>query len=147
MNGTSDALKASVIKYCSAIGADPLLVQGAGGNVSWKDGDTLWVKASGAWLAEADKKDIFVPVDLKHLRVAIESGDFSVIPKLCGESTLRPSIETLLHALMPHRIVVHLHTIEILAHLVRDNCQTALLSLLDSSIHWTVVDYKSLGQS
>ena len=35
------------------IGADPLLIQGPGGNTSFKSGDELWVKASGAWLAEA----------------------------------------------------------------------------------------------
>ena len=145
MNSITDTLKTSVIEYCATIGADPLLVQGAGGNVSWKDGETLWVKASGTWLAEAAEKDIFVPVDLHHLRIAIESGDFSVTPRLSGESALRPSIETLLHALMPHRFVVHLHAIEILAHLVRANCQTDFQSLIDASIHWTIVNYYKPG--
>lgn len=145
MNGITDTLKTSVIEYCSTLGADPLLVQGAGGNVSWKNGDTLWVKASGTWLAEAAEKDIFVPVDLQHLRTAIESGDFSVTPRLCGESVLRPSIETLLHALMPHRVVVHLHAIEILAHLVRDSSQTDFQSLLGTSVHWAMVDYHKPG--
>jgi rhamnose utilization protein RhaD (predicted bifunctional aldolase and dehydrogenase) len=145
MNSITNTLKASVIDYCSTIGADPLLVQGAGGNVSWKDGDTLWVKASGTWLAEAAKKDIFVPIDLAHLRTAIESDDFAVTPRLCGESTLRPSIETLLHALMPHQVVIHLHAIEVLAHLVRDNQQSDFQSLLDTSIHWTTVDYYKPG--
>lgn len=147
MNNITDNLKFSVIEYCSTIGANPLLVQGAGGNVSWKDGDTLWIKASGTWLAEADKKDIFVPVDLPHLRGAIENGDFSVAPRLREESLLRPSIETLLHALMPHRVVVHLHAIEILAHLVRDNYQTDFQSLLDASIHWTTVGYHKPGDA
>ena len=145
MNSITDTLKASVIEYCSTIGADPLLVQGAGGNVSWKDKDTLWVKASGTWLAEAAEKDIFVPVDLPHLQAAIENGDFSVTPRLRGESVLRPSIETLLHALMPHRVVVHLHAIEILAHLVRDNCQTDFQSLLDDFTSWAMVDYYKPG--
>lgn len=146
MNSITDTLKSSIIEYCSIIGADPLLVQGAGGNVSWKDGDTLWVKASGTWLAEAAEKDIFVPVDLAHARIAIESGNFSVTPKLRRESALRPSIETLLHALMPHRVVVHLHAIEILAHLVRVNCQADLQTLLDdSAIHWTMVGYHKPG--
>jgi rhamnose utilization protein RhaD (predicted bifunctional aldolase and dehydrogenase) len=145
MNGISDTLRTSVIEYCSTIGSDPLLVQGAGGNVSWKEEDTLWVKASGTWLAEAAEKDIFVPVDLPHLRTAIESGDFSITPRLRGESALRPSIETLLHALMPHRVVVHLHAIEILAHLVRVNCQTDFLSRLDPGIKWTMVDYHKPG--
>lgn len=146
MNSINDTLKACVIEYCSMIGADSLLVQGAGGNVSWKEGDRLWVKASGTWLAEAAEKDIFVPVDLPHLNTAIESGNFSVTPKLLGESVLRPSIETLLHALMPHRVVVHLHTIEILAHLVRDNCHKDFEALLDASIHWTIVDYHKPGE-
>lgn len=35
MNSITDTLKASIIEYYSTIGADPLLVQGAGGNVSW----------------------------------------------------------------------------------------------------------------
>lgn len=145
MKSMTDTLKTAVIEYCSGIGSDPLLVQGAGGNVSWKDGATLWVKASGTWLAEAAEKDIFVAVDLPHLRSAIDSGDFAVTPKLREESVLRPSIETLLHALMPQRVVVHLHAIEILAYLVRANCRTELESLLDASIHWTLVDYHKPG--
>ena len=55
-------LSESVIDFCSDIGGDAFLVQGAGGNVSWKDGDTLWVKASGTWLSEAKYKEIFLPV-------------------------------------------------------------------------------------
>ena len=147
MSQTLDAVRASIIQYCSIVGADPLLVQGTGGNVSWKDGDTLWVKASGAWLAEAARKDVFVPVDLSHLRIAIESGDFSVIPRPCAGTTRRPSIETLLHALMPQRVVVHLHAVEILTHLVRDNCLTDFQTLIDSSVHWGMVDYHKPGAS
>ena len=145
MNSITDTLKASVISYCSTIGKDPLLVQGAGGNVSWKENDTLWIKASGTWLAQAAEKDIFVPVDLPYLHTAIESCDFSVTPRVVGESALRPSIETLLHALMPHRVVVHLHAIEILAHLVRDNCEPDFQSLLGASVHWTMVGYHKPG--
>lgn len=145
MNAISDLLKTSVLEYCVTIGADPLLVQGAGGNVSWKDDDILWVKASGTWLAEAMEKDIFVPLDLPHLLNALDCGNFSVVPRLHGESLFRPSIETLLHALMPQRIVVHLHAIEVLAHLVHDNFQADFQSLLDESTPWTVVDYYKPG--
>ena len=31
-------------------------------NVSWKDEDTLWVKASGTQLSDAKDLDIFVPI-------------------------------------------------------------------------------------
>lgn len=138
-------LRASVIDYCAAIGTDPLLVQGAGGNVSWKDDDTLWIKASGTWLAEAADEDIFVPVDLPHLRAALDDGDFDAAPKLRGESPRRPSIETSLHGLMRHRVVIHLHALEALAHLVRDDCEAALQSLLGAAFSWVVVDYHKPG--
>ena len=57
-------MKKLISNFCQRIGADPLLVQGAGGNVSWKEGDDLWVKASGTWLADAVSQDIFIPVSL-----------------------------------------------------------------------------------
>jgi rhamnose utilization protein RhaD (predicted bifunctional aldolase and dehydrogenase) len=138
-------LKSSVTGYCASIGADRLLVQGAGGNVSWKDADTLWVKASGAWLEDAADKDIFAPVDLAHLRNAFDRGDFTVVPKLRGTSQLRPSIETLLHGLMPQPVVAHLHAVEVLAHMVRADCETDIRSLLGDSLAWTVVDYHTPG--
>jgi rhamnose utilization protein RhaD (predicted bifunctional aldolase and dehydrogenase) len=134
-----------VKEFCALIGKDSLLVQGAGGNVSWKDGNVLWVKASGTWLAEANTKDIFVAVDLAHLREAIANKAFSETPKVVGDSNLRPSIETFLHALMPQRVVVHLHAIEVLAHLVHDNFQIDFQSSLDESIPWAVVDYYKPG--
>ena len=139
-------LKLSVIDYCNKIGGNPLLVQGAGGNVSWKEENTLWIKASGTWLAEASKKDIFVPVDLIHLQKALNENNFNVVPKLLTNSLLKPSIETTLHALMPQKIVVHLHAIEALAHLVCDNCQENFQSLIGEFITpWTIVDYHKPG--
>jgi rhamnose utilization protein RhaD (predicted bifunctional aldolase and dehydrogenase) len=92
-------------------------------------------------------KDIFVPVDLMVLREAIDNGDFSVVPTMKCESTLKPSIETILHALMPHPIVVHLHAIEVLAHLVRVNCEHGLSDLIDDKLTWCIVDYYRPGAS
>ena len=138
-------LKSSVIQFCADIGGDPLLVQGAGGNVSWKDGETLWVKASGTWLSDAATDNIFVPVDLNDLQKAIDIGNFSVTPTLISDSDLKPSIETLLHALMPHPVVVHLHAIEILAYLVRRNCEEELASLLGNKVPSVIVDYFKPG--
>ena len=142
---TTKSRKESVIDYCAHIGADPMLVQGAGGNVSWKDGETLWVKASGTWLADAARKEIFVPVDLNHLRRVIAAGDFNVSPRVFGGSNLRPSIETLLHALMPHRVVVHLHAVEVLARLVRCNSEAEISSLVGESLRWLSVGYFKPG--
>ena len=46
-------LKKKISKFCAQIGKRSLLVQGAGGNVSFKDNDVLWIKASGFWLSQS----------------------------------------------------------------------------------------------
>lgn len=145
MKGLKPSPRSAIVDFCARAGADPLLVQGAGGNVSWKEDEVLWIKASGTWLAEAGRKDIFVPVDLAHLRNAIESGDFSASPKAIGNPDLRPSIETMLHALMPHPVVVHLHAVEVLAHLVRTECLAGLQQALGDRLVWTSVPYRRPG--
>ena len=45
-----------------------MLVQGAGGNTSYKNGNKMWIKASGKWLANATHENIFVLVDLDRIR-------------------------------------------------------------------------------
>ena len=145
INITIKNTEKQIKNFCARVGSDPLLVQGAGGNTSWKVGSTLWVKASGTWLAEAAEKDIFIPVDLPHLQLAISNHDFSVIPQVKHGSNFRPSIETLLHALMPHKIVVHLHAIEILAHLVRDNPEEFFKKVFEHTPGWVCVDYFKPG--
>lgn len=145
MNYSDKDTGEEVKNYCAKIGADPLLVQGAGGNASWKEGDILWVKASGKWLANSLKEDIFVPVDLADLSHEIEKGNYSTTAKIANASNLRASIETTLHALMPHRIVLHLHSVEILAHLVRENLDSYIYDLLDDSISFEVLTYFKPG--
>jgi len=138
-------IEKKVKAFCAQIGADPLLVQGAGGNVSWKDGDTLWIKASGTWLAEAELKEIFVSVNLANLQTALKNQEFPLEPLVTSVSELRPSIETLLHALMPQRVVVHLHAVEILAHLVQGNAKVKIKNLVNDAVKWVFVDYFKPG--
>lgn len=145
MSGASNCIEKQVKAFCAQIGADPLLVQGAGGNVSWKDGDVLWVKASGTWLVDAESKDIFVPVNLAHLQDALAKRDFSVKPEVNSNSGVRPSIETLLHALMPHKVIAHLHAVVILAHLVQVNARQRIKSLVADSVKWIYIDYFKPG--
>ncbi|HEF4780132.1 class II aldolase/adducin family protein [Burkholderia multivorans] len=145
MNACSSDLSLQVAEYCAAIGHDPLLVQGAGGNVSWKKDDVLHVKASGTWLADAMDREIFVQVDLAELRLALDAGNFNVKPRPLGKTTLRPSIETLLHALLPQRVVMHLHAIELLAHLVRVDAEAILQERVGNRLPWVIVDYEKPG--
>jgi len=144
---SSDVIRDEVINFCSDIGADPMLVQGAGGNVSWKDGNTLWVKASGAWLSDAKVKNIFVAVDLNDLQDAIKDGNFNIVPKVKGGSgsILKPSIETLLHALLNYRVIVHVHSIDALNYLVRNDPELEISKKLKIDIPWSLIEYKKPG--
>lgn len=134
-----------VIDFCEGIGSDPLLVQGAGGNVSWKDGETLWVKASGMRIADAGEREIFVPVDLRQLRSAMNAGNYSARPRVSFGSPLRPSIETFMHALLPQRFVVHLHAVEVLAHVVRKDWIDVISSLMQDLQQVVFVPYAKPG--
>lgn len=147
MSKVTNSIDRKVKAFCAKVGTDPLIVQGAGGNISWKDDNILWIKASGMWLAEAESKEIFVPVNNIYLQEAIENLNFSVIPKVSNQSDLRPSIETLLHALMPHRVVAHLHIVEILAHMIRVNARERIEEIIGEKFNWIFVDYFKPGEN
>lgn len=138
-------IKNQIESYCSKIGSDPLLVQGAGGNVSWKDGNILWVKASGAWLAHAELRPIFIPIDLLCLLESIKKQDFEVAPKRLDFFSLKPSIETILHAVMPQKVVVHLHAVQVLSVLVRVNAKEILRDLILPGVSGVFVPYFKPG--
>lgn len=136
----------SVKSFCSKIGTDKLLVQGAGGNVSWKEADMMWITASGNWLVDALEKNIFVPVDLAHLQKAIAEKSLDVTPMVADGHKMRPSIETILHALMPQDIVVHVHAVEALSYLVREDYIEDFRSKIPSEVTWVNVEYACPGE-
>jgi rhamnose utilization protein RhaD (predicted bifunctional aldolase and dehydrogenase) len=127
------------------VGRNILLVQGAGGNSSIKHGDALWVKASGTWLADAADKEIFVPVSLSGARAALAAGD-ERMPLASGhpESQLRASIETSLHALMAHPVVLHVHSVNTIAWSVRSDAGDELVARL-RGLRWRRLDYHHPG--
>ena len=126
------------------VGNNILLVQGAGGNSSIKHGDVLWVKASGTWLADAEHKDIFVPVSLPAARAALDRGDERVPLAPHANTTLRASIETSLHALMPHPVVLHVHSVNTIAWAVRTDARDELARRL-AGLAWRYLDYHHPG--
>ena len=138
-------MRDDVRKFCARIGSDPLLVQGAGGNVSWKEGGTLWVKASGTRLADAERTEIFVPVDLRELDAALETPRSPRPPQGAGGQAPRPSIETSLHGIVPDRVVAHLHAVEALAVLVRAGAHDELSARLGNRFSWEFVAYHQPG--
>jgi len=99
------------------IGADPKQVQGPGGNVSLKSGDVMLVKASGTWMADAEKDDVFSAVDCAAMKSAVEQGAAAADnPKAfqLGDG-LKPSIETGFHAIFDAPVVIHTHCVATLA--------------------------------
>jgi rhamnose utilization protein RhaD (predicted bifunctional aldolase and dehydrogenase) len=131
-------------RMSARVGRNILLVQGAGGNSSVKEDDVLWVKASGTWLADAEDKDIFVPVALSAARAALAQGDERVPLAPDAGTTLRASIETSLHALMPHRIVLHVHSVNTIAWAVRSDARDEFARRLDG-LAWRYLDYHHPG--
>jgi rhamnose utilization protein RhaD (predicted bifunctional aldolase and dehydrogenase) len=131
-------------RMSARVGKNMLLVQGAGGNSSVKLGDVLWVKASGTWLADAEHKDIFVPISLSGARAALTRDD-QRMPLAPGvESKLRASIETSLHALLPHPVVLHVHSVNTIAWSVRTDAGEELAARLHG-LAWRALDYHHPG--
>lgn len=136
----------SVIELCVRVGNDFLLAQGAGGNVSWKEKDTLWIKASGTWLRDARETDIFLPLDLRTIRDQVITKDFKTVPQPTNGDKKRPSIETWFHALLPHKYVLHLHALEVLALLVRLDAKDVISKTLKINVDWAFVEYLKPGE-
>ncbi|MEI9400768.1 class II aldolase/adducin family protein [Mesorhizobium argentiipisi] len=151
MATTIDAQEMAALRALSAaIGADPHLTQAAGGNTSLKAGDTLWIKASGTWLKDALTDDIMVPVAMGPLLEAVERRDptadkpqaFAI--GALNPRGLRPSIETTVHALMPQRVVLHVHCVNTISLAVQTDCEAEARRRLQG-IAWAYVPYRRPG--
>ncbi|MGD2175942.1 MAG: SDR family oxidoreductase [Candidatus Brocadiaceae bacterium] len=113
-----------LIEISNAVGSDPQLVQGGGGNTSLKTdgGRLMYVKASGTSLAEMQEGLGYRLVDVQKCIDIIEDESVGAMEieererevqrrlKECCRDELpgRPSVETSLHALLG-RCVVHTH--------------------------------------
>lgn len=129
------------------LGQNPLRVQGPGGNTSIKDGEVMWIKASGTELAAAQTEDIFVPVDRAAALAEArgQSGDGSCkTTVLDPANTLRPSIETTFHAALDWPVIAHTHSIATLVHAVSGAGRVALRDKLEG-LPFVVVPYAKPG--
>lgn len=134
-------------RLSARIGADPMLIQAAGGNTSIKDADVMWIKASGTLLADADRRDIFVACDLPAMRASLAAGEERADQPMqfaFAQDGLRPSIETSLHAVFPQRVVLHAHCIHTLVHAIQADPVAAIGAKLDG-FNWGIVPYVKPG--
>jgi rhamnose utilization protein RhaD (predicted bifunctional aldolase and dehydrogenase)/NAD(P)-dependent dehydrogenase (short-subunit alcohol dehydrogenase family) len=112
------------------LGRDATLVLHGGGNTSVKirernllgeEEEILYVKGSG-WDLETIPEDGFAPVRMAHLLKLARSealSDPQMVNELATQVTRAgapaPSVETILHAVLPHKFVDHTHADAVLA--------------------------------
>jgi rhamnose utilization protein RhaD (predicted bifunctional aldolase and dehydrogenase)/NAD(P)-dependent dehydrogenase (short-subunit alcohol dehydrogenase family) len=118
---TEAAALATLVNLSHSYGSDPELVLAGGGNTSVKFDDHLLVKGSGTALATVGP-DGFVDLDRPALQRLLDSelsssraereAEFKravLAARREPDRGQRPSVEAVLHHLMPGRFVVHLH--------------------------------------
>ena len=97
------------------LGEDEDLVLHGGGNTSLKKDDVLYVKGSG-WDLASIKKEGFAPVKLQALKEmaklpSLSDSDMVKMQKeaMLDKSAPNPSVEAILHAIIPFKYVDHTH--------------------------------------
>ncbi len=140
------------------LGRDPLLVLHGGGNTSVKttvtdllgdDCDVLCVKGSGWDMAEIEPAGL--PAvrmgALLKLRGFTELSDEDMVrfqrSALIDPGSPNPSVETLLHAFLPHKFVDHTHSTAVLALTDQTDDQTLLADVYGDRV--ALVDYVKPG--
>jgi len=117
-----------------------------GGNTSFKDDETIWIKASGQSLAEMTE-DGLVALNRDKLHV-ISSNTYSDDPAAREEEVKadmflsiidpgknkRPSVETSLHEIIRYKFVVHLHPTRINGILCSRNAKNLTHKLFSDSV-------------
>jgi NAD(P)-dependent dehydrogenase (short-subunit alcohol dehydrogenase family)/rhamnose utilization protein RhaD (predicted bifunctional aldolase and dehydrogenase) len=110
-----------LIEISKYYGANKDFVIAGGGNTSFKDNETIWIKASGQPLAELSEEEL-VALSRDKLHI-ISSRLYSEDPVVREEQVkedlfrsvidtgknLRPSVETSLHEIIQYKYIVHLH--------------------------------------
>jgi NAD(P)-dependent dehydrogenase (short-subunit alcohol dehydrogenase family)/rhamnose utilization protein RhaD (predicted bifunctional aldolase and dehydrogenase) len=110
-----------LIKISNFYGLNNEYVIAGGGNTSFKDNETIWIKASGQSLADLTEEGL-VALNRKMLH-AISTVTYSEDPAVREEQVKedmfrsivdkakdkRPSVESSLHEVIQYKFVVHLH--------------------------------------
>jgi rhamnulose-1-phosphate aldolase/alcohol dehydrogenase len=142
------------------IGRDPDLVMHGGGNTSLKGAvrtlvgdemEALFVKGSG-WDLDAIEPPGLPAVDLRHLRRLRALGALSdeemvnqLRTHLFDAAAPNPSVETLLHAFLPHKFIDHTHADVALVVTNQPAAENVTLAREAFGPTWAVVPYVMPG--
>jgi len=133
-----DPALSPLLALSAQVGSDPLFTQGSTGNASIKLDRFLWIKASGRWMADAAHEDILVPVELDEVRKCVKENVDPTERYPCA------SIETAMHAVIPHRVVLHVHCVNTIAWAVRQDAPVQLEHALHG-LRWQWIPYVPSG--
>jgi rhamnose utilization protein RhaD (predicted bifunctional aldolase and dehydrogenase)/NAD(P)-dependent dehydrogenase (short-subunit alcohol dehydrogenase family) len=146
--GSGESELEVISKLSRYYGADPQIVLAGGGNTSCKVGERLYVKASGTSLATM-MPDGFVAMDRPQLEALANStldsdpdtreAQFkaAIAAARCEpQKGQRPSVEVLLHHLLPGTYVVHSHATIANALTCHQSGRRLAEELFGSSILW-----------
>jgi len=113
----------NLVEMSNRYGGDEEFVLAGGGNTSFKEDGVLFVKGSGVQLADI-RLEQFVKMDMEKLLDMVRCkypADMSnsereekaladmMDARLPGEEAKRPSVESILHAMFPYKLVLHVH--------------------------------------
>ncbi|MDQ6675739.1 MAG: class II aldolase/adducin family protein [Acidobacteriota bacterium] len=128
-----------LLRLTERVGIDPLLTQASTGNSSMKLDGILWIKASGKRMADAMRGDILLPLDLNELitECLLQGLD-------PAERYPCASLETAMHATLPHRVALHVHCVNTIAWAVRKDALMQLQPRLEG-LPWQWVPYTASG--
>lgn len=136
MSGAIHSKIDDLVEVSARLGRNLLLVQAGSGNTSVKVDGTLWIKASGKWLAHAGREEILVPVSLWEERVPNRRAEH--------RPGLTPSIETAMHVVVPHAATIHVHSVNTIVWAVQEDGPELLRELLDG-LPWQWIPYVASG--
>jgi rhamnose utilization protein RhaD (predicted bifunctional aldolase and dehydrogenase) len=145
LSSTTKSEITALLEVSARIGQNPLLTQASTGNTSVKLDGVMWIKASGAWLAHAKQHQILMPIDLAEARDGLQRHiDPAKKYNGAGPGQPRASIETALHVVLPHKVVMHVHSVNTIAWAVREDALERLTQRLEG-LHWQWVPYVPSG--
>ena len=135
-----------LIEISKYYGSNKEYVIAGGGNTSFKDDETIWIKASGQALADLNQ-DGLVALSRQKLQ-KISSGIYSdnaiireekvkedlFLSILDPGRNRRPSVETSLHEIINYKFVVHLHPTLINGILCSRNAKNLVQKLFGESV-------------
>lgn len=135
-----------LINISQYYGSNNEYVIAGGGNTSFKDEKTIWIKASGKALANLTEDGLVAlsreklhvissnsyPEDSSEREEMVKNDMFRSIIDPSGNK--RPSVETSLHELIQYKFIVHLHPTFINGILCSRNAKSITLELFGASV-------------